>query len=59
MSVPKLKAIEIYKKQLECALEDGVISEAEIRMLKKLRSSLEISEEDHEKLSEEVTGNQK
>lgn len=55
MSVPKLRAMEIYKKQLECALEDGVISEAEIRMLKKLRLSLEISDEDHEKLTGEVT----
>ncbi len=59
MGVPKLRAMEIYKKQLECALEDGVISEAENRMLKKLRLSLEISDGDHEKLSGEVTGDQK
>ena len=55
MIVPKLRAMEIYKKQLKCAFEDGVISEAEIRMLKELRSSLKISDEDHEKLTGEVT----
>ena len=58
ISVPKLRAMEIYKKQLECALEDGVMSKAEIRMLKKLRLTLEISDEDHEKLSREMTSKQ-
>jgi hypothetical protein len=55
MRIPKLRAMEIYRKQLECALEDGVISETEIRMLRRLRLSLEISDEDHEKLLGEVT----
>jgi hypothetical protein len=46
--------IMVYKKQLEHALEDGVISEKEEKMLNALRIDLGISEEDHEKLKREI-----
>lgn len=47
----------VYKKQLEHALEDGVISDKEEKMLKALRVDLGISEEDHERLKREIIVN--
>jgi hypothetical protein len=51
--------IMVYNNQLKHALEDGVITEKEEKMLKSLRYDLGISDEDHENLLEELTKGQK
>ena len=47
----------VYTNQLKFALEDGVITENEEKMLKSLRDDLGISDEDHENLLKEMTSN--
>jgi hypothetical protein len=47
--------ITVYRNQLKQALEDGVITEKEERMLNSLREDLGISDKDHERLLKEMT----
>ena len=48
------KEIAMYRRQLEHALEDGVISQKEERMLKQLRDDMDISDDIHRKLEAEI-----
>jgi hypothetical protein len=50
------KELAVYKKQLEHALEDGELSEKEVRMLKSLRADLGISDKEHDRLKREIVG---
>jgi hypothetical protein len=51
--------IMVYKNQLKHALEDGVITVKEKKMLKSLRDDLGISDEDHKKLLKELAKDHK
>lgn len=48
--------LEIYRKQLEGVWKDETITEKERMLLNTLKSSLDISEEDAERLEREVLG---
>jgi DNA-binding MarR family transcriptional regulator len=47
---------DIYKKALKVAWEDSILTKDEAAMLKELRSSMGISEEEHLDLQEEIIG---
>jgi DNA-binding Lrp family transcriptional regulator len=51
-----LKQIETYRRALVQALEDGVITEDEEAILRSLRDTLRISDEDHDRLLRSMKG---
>jgi len=50
---------DIYKKALKVAWEDSILTKDEAAMLKELRASMGISEQDHLDLQEEIIGSEK
>lgn len=53
------KKLVVYRKQLEFALIDEVINDKEEKMLRSLRTDLEISDEEHEQMVGEILENKK
>jgi hypothetical protein len=54
MEIKKHSNLKKYRRSLERALKDGVISEDEDVMLSELREHMSISEVDHSALVEEI-----